>query len=226
MRDNWQVKLLLQVCGYTDCFIIPQAINRYLVYCSIFHLSFWFYSTKSLWGVARAGVLQACLNVMEGGYNRWLNEWVNAFLNWIFFKECSPHVKYSFFCVWKSDDKNFSPWNLLTICKRNTHAVLAWQSPALWENVWSAVQSCLKIFPPKYSHARNFFPSISNMAAAAEERNRSLKQALIESLTAILSPDQQARQQAEEQLKVLEVTEGKIISLLWIIYRSCAQFLA
>lgn len=64
------------------------------------------------------------------------------------------------------------------------------------------------------------------MAAAAEERNRSLKQALIESLTAILSPDQQARQQAEEQLKVLEVTEGKIISLLWIIYRSCAQFLA
>lgn len=60
----------------------------------------------------------------------------------------------------------------------------------------------------------NFFPSISNMAAAAEERNRSLKQALIESLTAILSPDQQARQLAEEQLKVLEVTEGEIISLL------------
>jgi len=58
------------------------------------------------------------------------------------------------------------------------------------------------------------FPSISNMAAAAEERNRSLKQALIESLTAILSPDQQARQLAEEQLKVLEVTEGKIISSL------------
>lgn len=52
------------------------------------------------------------------------------------------------------------------------------------------------------------------MAAAADERNRSLKQALIESLTAILSPDQQARQLAEEQLKVLEVTEGEIICLL------------
>lgn len=52
------------------------------------------------------------------------------------------------------------------------------------------------------------------MAAAAEDRNRSLKQALVESLTAILSSDQQARQMAEEQLKVLEVTEGKIISLL------------
>lgn len=45
------------------------------------------------------------------------------------------------------------------------------------------------------------------MAAAVEDRNRSLKQALVESLTAILSPDQQARQMAEEQLKVLEVTE-------------------
>ncbi|XP_073252649.1 importin-9-like [Porites lutea] len=45
------------------------------------------------------------------------------------------------------------------------------------------------------------------MAAAMEERNRSLKQALIESLSAILSSDQQARQMAEEQLKLLEVTE-------------------
>ncbi|KAJ7325726.1 Importin 9 [Desmophyllum pertusum] len=45
------------------------------------------------------------------------------------------------------------------------------------------------------------------MAAAADDRNRSLKQALVESLTAILSPDQQARQMAEEQLKVLEVTD-------------------
>lgn len=64
------------------------------------------------------------------------------------------------------------------------------------------------------------------MAAAADERNRSLKQALIESLTAILSPDQQARQLAEEQLKVLEVTEGEIICLLWIIQKSCAKFLS
>ena len=44
------------------------------------------------------------------------------------------------------------------------------------------------------------------MAAAMEAR--SLKQALIESLSAILSSDQQARQMAEEQLKLLEVTEG------------------
>ena len=41
-----------------------------------------------------------------------------------------------------------------------------------------------------------------------------LKQALIDSLTAILSPDQQSRQMAEEQLKVLEVTEGRICELL------------
>lgn len=100
-----------------------------------------------------------------------------------------------------------------------------WSRAIGGKNVWSAVKSCLKIFPPNYSHARNFFPSISNMAAAADERNRSLKQALIESLTAILSPDQQARQLAEEQLKVLEVTEGKIIPLFWIIDRSCAKFL-
>ncbi|XP_048589409.1 importin-9 [Nematostella vectensis] len=45
------------------------------------------------------------------------------------------------------------------------------------------------------------------MAAAVDERNRSLKQALIESLAAILSPDQEVRKQAEEHLKVLEVTE-------------------
>ena len=44
------------------------------------------------------------------------------------------------------------------------------------------------------------------MAAAMEAR--SLKQALIESLSAILSSDQQARQMAEEHLKLLEVTEG------------------
>ena len=52
------------------------------------------------------------------------------------------------------------------------------------------------------------------MAAAMDDRNRSLKQALIDSLTAILSPDQQSRQMAEEQLKVLEVTEGRICVLL------------
>ena len=55
---------------------------------------------------------------------------------------------------------------------------------------------------------------IPKMAAAMDDRNRSLKQALIDSLTAILSPDQQSRQMAEEQLKVLEVTEGRICELL------------
>ena len=53
------------------------------------------------------------------------------------------------------------------------------------------------------------------MAAAMDDRNRSLKQALIDSLTVILSPDQQSRQMAEEQLKVLEVTEGRICELLY-----------
>lgn len=60
------------------------------------------------------------------------------------------------------------------------------------------------------------------MAAAMEDRNRSLKQALIDSLTAILSPDQQSRQMAEEQLKVLEVTEGRVCELLKIYRERCA----
>ena len=59
------------------------------------------------------------------------------------------------------------------------------------------------------------------MAAAMEERNRSLKQALIESLSAILSSDQQARQMAEEQLKLLEVTEGNKC----FDYRSCQNLI-
>lgn len=37
-----------------------------------------------------------------------------------------------------------------------------------------------------------------------------LKEALIETLTAILSPVQEVRAGAEEQIKVLEVTEGKV----------------
>lgn len=36
-----------------------------------------------------------------------------------------------------------------------------------------------------------------------------LKEALIETLTAILSPVQEVRAAAEEQIKVLEVTEGE-----------------
>ena len=52
------------------------------------------------------------------------------------------------------------------------------------------------------------------MAAARDNRSQSLKQALTDSLKAILSPDQQSRQMAEEQLKVVEVTEGRICELL------------
>lgn len=36
-----------------------------------------------------------------------------------------------------------------------------------------------------------------------------LKEALVETLTAILSPVQEVRAAAEEQIKVLEVTEGE-----------------
>ena len=60
--------------------------------------------------------------------------------------------------------------------------------------------------------------------AAPEDRNRSLKQALVESLTAILSPDQQVRQMAEEQLKVLEVTEGKNFFLNYCSTKHFTQF--
>ena len=40
------------------------------------------------------------------------------------------------------------------------------------------------------------------------ERSRSLKEALFESLTAILSPQHDVRVNGEEQIKALEVTEG------------------
>ncbi len=44
--------------------------------------------------------------------------------------------------------------------------------------------------------------------AADMERNRSLKEALLESLSAILSPMADVRAAGEEQIKALEVTEG------------------
>lgn len=54
----------------------------------------------------------------------------------------------------------------------------------------------------------------SIMSAAGAVRSagtvqQGLKEALIETLTAILSPVQEVRAAAEEQIKVLEVTEGK-----------------
>lgn len=51
------------------------------------------------------------------------------------------------------------------------------------------------------------------MSAAGNARagpvQQGLKEALIETLTAILSPVQEVRAAAEEQIKVLEVTEGE-----------------
>ena len=44
--------------------------------------------------------------------------------------------------------------------------------------------------------------------AGEDLRNRSLKEALFESLTAVLSPAQDVRAAGEEQVKALEVTEG------------------
>lgn len=45
--------------------------------------------------------------------------------------------------------------------------------------------------------------------SAAGQVQQGLKEALIETLTAILSPVQEVRAAAEEQIKVLEVTEGE-----------------
>ena len=58
------------------------------------------------------------------------------------------------------------------------------------------------------------------MAAAGEgqHRNRSLKEALFESLTAILSPLQDVRTSGEEQIKALEVTEGSYSKLLIVFF--------
>ena len=44
--------------------------------------------------------------------------------------------------------------------------------------------------------------------AGGGDRSRSLKEALYESLVAILSPEQAVRKAGEEQVKALEVTEG------------------
>ena len=46
--------------------------------------------------------------------------------------------------------------------------------------------------------------------AGEVERSRTLKESLFESLTAILSPMQDVRAAGEEQIKVLEVTEGMV----------------
>lgn len=45
--------------------------------------------------------------------------------------------------------------------------------------------------------------------AGVGDRNRSLKEVVLESLTAILSPQHDTRADGENQIKALEVTEGK-----------------
>lgn len=50
--------------------------------------------------------------------------------------------------------------------------------------------------------------------AGAGDRSRSLKEALIESLNAVLSPIHNVRVSGEEQVKALEVTEGENRMLL------------
>lgn len=73
---------------------------------------------------------------------------------------------------------------------------------------------------PLAGAARREDPAASkqaDMSAAADGRagpaagpvQQGLKEALIETLTAILSPVQEVRAAAEEQIKVLEVTEGE-----------------
>lgn len=48
------------------------------------------------------------------------------------------------------------------------------------------------------------------MATSEVEVSQNLKKALFESLSGILSPQQDVRIHGENQLKLLEVTEGKI----------------
>jgi len=55
--------------------------------------------------------------------------------------------------------------------------------------------------PPKFSFTFSF-------KMAGSDRSLSLKEALIESLGSILSPDHDLRVSGEEQVKALEVTEG------------------
>ena len=57
------------------------------------------------------------------------------------------------------------------------------------------------------------------MAGASGDRNESLKETIFESLTAILSPDHVTRSNGEDQIKALEVTEGKRDMLCHVILR-------
>ena len=88
----------------------------------------------------------------------------------------------------------------------------------------SISQMFFKRFRAKFLACATLQNFVQFNMAAVEDRNRSLKQALVESLSAFLSPDQQSRQTAEEQLKVLEVTEGKNVCFCSYFGPIAAQF--
>ena len=56
------------------------------------------------------------------------------------------------------------------------------------------------------------------MAACVGEASGNLKDALIETLNHILSPQANIRRQGEEHIKVLEVTEGKIVFMQYQLW--------
>lgn len=83
------------------------------------------------------------------------------------------------------------PWLWLSACPL--------RSSAGWA-VWIASR--------EYKHSMSA-PGNARPGPAAGPVQQGLKEALIETLTAILSPVQEVRAAAEEQIKVLEVTEGE-----------------
>lgn len=89
------------------------------------------------------------------------------------------------------------------------------QTPPTWSCIgalWCSILTVPRCFRgSRYTvgNMAGMSASGSGPAAAAGPVQQGLKEALIETLTAILSPVQEVRAAAEEQVKVLEVTEGK-----------------
>lgn len=83
--------------------------------------------------------------------------------------------------------------------------------PCLWFSACS-MRSCADpavcIASCEYKHSMSAAGN-PRPGSAAGPVQQGLKEALIETLTAILSPVQDVRAAAEEQIKVLEVTEGE-----------------
>jgi hypothetical protein len=62
-------------------------------------------------------------------------------------------------------------------------------------------------------------PVSSNISmACSPDVNRSLKEALYETLNGILSPHHDIRVAAEERIQALEVTEGKVLFVNFLIF--------